>query len=226
MNADGTRRTCAVAWSLALAGLMAAAIVAIFVVAPTEQTMGNAQRILYVHVATAWCALLGFVGAAATGAAYLLRRNLAWDHWSQAAAESGWVCGVLTLLTGSLWARTAWGTWWTWEPRLTATFVLWAIYSGYLLVRAGLEDPHRRARLGAVVAILGAVDLPMVLMATRWFRGMHPASPALDPRMRAVLLVSVVSFTALAATLVARRRVQLRLRELLASRNPTSDPWA
>jgi heme exporter protein C len=226
MNADRTRRTGAAAWSLALAGLMAVTIVAIFAIAPTEQTTGNAQRILYVHVATAWCALLGFVGAAAAGAAYLLRRNLARDHWSQAAAESGWICGALTLLTGSLWAHAAWGAWWTWEPRLTATFVLWAIYSGYLLVRAGLEDPHRRARLGAVVAILGAVDLPMVLMATRWFRGMHPASPAMEPRMWAVLLLSTVSFTALFLTLVARRRVQLRLRELLTSRGPNPDPWA
>ena len=206
MKASGIGWTWSALWGVALAGLMAAAVVAIFVVAPTEQTMGNAQRILYVHVAVAWCAIAGFLVTAATGIAYLVRRDLAWDHWSQAAAESGWICGALTLATGSLWAHTAWGTWWTWEPRLTATFVLWAIYSGYLIVRGSVEDRHRRARLGAVVAVLGAVDLPMMFMATRWFRGMHPASPSLEPRMRLVLLVCVVSFTALVATLVARRR--------------------
>jgi heme exporter protein C len=194
-----------------------AAVVAIFWLAPTEQTKGNAQRIVYVHVAVAWCTLTAFLATAATGIMYLIRRDLAWDHWSQAAAEWGWVCGAATLATGSLWARLAWGAWWTWEPRLLATFILWAIYSGYLIVRGGVEDHHRRARLGAVVAILGAVDLPMVLMATRWFRGMHPASPTMEPRMRLALLVSVLAFTALVASLVARRRARLRRKSSVVS---------
>ena len=85
---------------------------------------------------------VGFLAMAASGAAYLVRRNLAWDHWAQAAAEVGWLCSGLTLLTGSLWAHSAWGTWWTWDPRLTTAFVLWSIYSGCLIVRAGVEDPH------------------------------------------------------------------------------------
>ena len=125
---------------------LGAAILAVFVIAPTEQTMGDAQRIVYVHVAVAWSGLWAFLVAAGAGLGYLVRRNLAWDYWSQAAAEVAWLCCALTLITGSLWARAAWGTWWTWDPRLTTTFILWAVLSGYLLLRAGLEDPCRRAR--------------------------------------------------------------------------------
>jgi len=194
-----------------VAGLMIAAILAVFLVAPTERTMGDVQRILYVHVAVAWSALWAFVVTAGAGFAYLMRRNLAWDQWSEAAAELGWLCSTLTLATGSLWARAAWGVWWTWEPRLTATAILWAVYAGYLLVRAGVEDPHRRARISAVLAIVGAMDLPLVVMATRWFRGVHPPSPQMEPSMRAVLATTVVAFSALIAMLVVRRRAQLRL---------------
>jgi heme exporter protein C len=131
----------------------------------------------------------------------------------------------LTLVTGSLWARAAWGVWWTWEPRLTATFVLWAIYAGYLLLRAGVEDPHRKARLAAVLAVVGALDLPLVIMATRWFRGIHPASPAMEPSMRAVLATSIVAFTALFAVLVVRRRAQLDLAGKLDSLEARLGPF-
>lgn len=195
--------------------LVTLAILAICVFAPTEETMGHAQRIVYVHVSVAWFGLLGFVVMASTGLAYLVRRDLAWDHWSRAAAELGWMCCGLTLLTGSLWAHEAWGTWWTWDPRLATTFVLWAIYSGYLLVRGSLEDPHRRARIAAVLAVLGAVDIPLVVMATRWFRGIHPVSPEMEPPMRAVLLVAVAGFTVFFGLLLVRRRAQLRLEGLV-----------
>ena len=181
--------------------------------APTEQTMGHAQRIVYVHVSVAWLGLFGFMVMAAAGAAYLLRRDLACDHWFQAAAELGWIGCGLTLATGSLWAHEAWGTWWEWDPRLTASFVLWLIYSGILLVRSGLEDPHQRARLGAVLGLLGAADVPLVIMATRWFRGMHPVTPEMEPLMRWTLLINVVAFTVLFICLTFYRRSQLRLRQ-------------
>ena len=199
---------------LAVSALLAVAVFAIFVGAPTESTMGDAQRIVYVHVAVAWLALVGLVVMAVAGAAYLVRRRLAWDHWFQAAAELGWLCCGLTLATGSLWAHEAWGTWWVWEPRLTSSFILWLIYSGVLMVRTGLDDPHRRARLGAVLAILGALDIPLVVMATRWFRGMHPESPEMAPAMRVTLLISVAGFSALFMLLAWRRRAQLRLQSL------------
>ena len=206
-----------------VAGLMTAAILAIFVFAPAEETMGYAQRILYVNVSVAWLGLLGFVFMAGTGLMYLLRRDLAWDQWSHAAAELGWLCCGLTLVTGSLWARAAWGSWWTWDPRLTTAFILWVIYSGYLMVRASLEDPHRRARIGAVLAIVGVLDIPLVAMATRWFRGIHPVSPEMESPMRAVLLISIVSFSAFFAVLLVRRRAQLCLESLVADMEQRAD---
>ncbi len=203
-----------VAWNVLIAGLLALAVWAIFLFAPTEQTMGQAQRIVYVHVSVAWLGLLGLLVMAASGTGYLVRRNLAWDHWLQAAGELGWLCCGLTLITGSLWAHEAWGTWWEWDPRLTTSFILWAIYSGILIVRASVEDPHRRARIGAVLAILGTLDTPLVVMATRWFRGLHPVSPQMEPTMRITLLISVIGFSALFATLLVRRRGQLDLERL------------
>ena len=197
--------------------LVAAGLLAISLLAPTEKTMGDAQRILYVHVAAAWCGLAGFLIVAASGLLYLLRRDLGWDHWAQAAAEMAWLCCGLTLITGSFWAHAAWNTWWTWEPRLAATAILWAVSSGYLIVRSGVEDPHRRARMGAVLALVAAADIPLVVMATRWFRGIHPAAPQMDPAMRLVLLLSIVGFSAFFGLLLVRRRGQLRLESLLGA---------
>ncbi len=198
------------AWLILVAGLLLSAGAGI-ATAPREETMGDSQRILYIHVSMAWLGLVGFVAMAGAAAAYLVRRNLDWDHWSKSAGELGWLCSTLTLITGSLWARAAWGTWWTWEPRLLTAFILWALYSGYLMIRSAIADPHQRARLSAVVAILGVFDVPLVVMATRWFRGIHPVSPEMDPGMRSVLLLTVVSCTALFATLLACRRRQVQL---------------
>jgi heme exporter protein C len=202
---------------LLVGALLAAAILMACHYAPTEFTMGHAQRIVYLHVPLAWLGLLGMLVMAVCGAAYLSRRNLVWDHWCQAAGESGWLCSTLTLATGSIWAHEAWGTWWEWDPRLTTAFILWVIYSGILLVRSSQEDPHRRARSGAVLAILGALDIPLVVMATRWFRGLHPVSPEMVPAMRLTLLTCVVALTVFFAWLVHQRRKQVGL-EQLASR--------
>ena len=197
-------------WSLLVGVLLTGAIVAMHL-APTEQTMGDAQRVLYVHVAVAWVALAGFIAMAVCGVGCLLSRNLWWDQWSQAACEVGWLCSTLTLVTGSLWAHAAWGTWWTWDPRLITSFILWALYCGNLILRSGLDDAHQRARLGAVLAIIGAADVPLVIMATRWFRGVHPVSPEMEPSMRYALLASVIGLTAIMLLLLIRRRTQLQL---------------
>ncbi len=201
-------------WQLLVAALILAAILASCLYAPTESTMGHAQRIVYLHVPVAWLGLLGFLVMAACGAIYLACRNLAWDHGFQAAGEAGWICSTLTLVTGSLWAHEAWGTWWEWDPRLTTAFILWAIYSGILMVRSSLEDPHRRARVGAVLAILGTLDIPLVVMATRWFRGLHPVAPEMAPSMRITLLICVVAMTVFVGWLVNHRRRQVGLEQL------------
>jgi heme exporter protein C len=195
--------------------LLVASLGMAMVFAPTEETMGQVQRILYIHVASAWMGLLGFAVMGASSLAYLFRRNLAWDHWSHAANEVGWLCSSLTLLTGSLWAHSAWGTWWTWDPRLTTMFVLWAFYSSCLVVRGSVDEPHHRARIAGTLAILGLLDLPLVIMATRWFRGIHPVSPEMEPRMQVTLLLNVIAFTVFFGLLFARRHSQLLSERLL-----------
>ena len=199
-----------------IAAILTAAILAACFLAPTESTMGHAQRIVYLHVPVAWLGLLAFLTMAGSGLAYLARRDFRWDHWFQAAGELGWLTSGLTLVTGSLWAHEAWGTWWEWDPRLTTAFILWAIYSGILLVRSGIEDPHRRARIGAILAVLGALDVPLVVMATRWFRGLHPVAPEMAPLMRITLLIGVVGLTVFFVWLAGRRREQLELESLAA----------
>jgi heme exporter protein C len=173
------------------------------------------DQIVYIHVPAAWLSLLGLLVMAGSGVMYLRTRKQPWDHWLQAAVELGWLCCGLTLVTGSLWAHAAWGTWWTWDPRLTSTFILWMIYSGCLILRAQLDDVHGRARLSAVFAIIGAMDVPLVIVAARWFRGIHPSTVAIDPAMRMVLWLSVAGFTVLFALLLGCRRRQLWLHALL-----------
>jgi heme exporter protein C len=185
--------------------------------------MGDVQRILYLHVSVAWCGLACCLVMAVCAAMFLVRRRLEWDQWSQAAAEVGWLCSTLTLLTGSAWAHEAWGTWWTWDPRLTSSLILWIIYSGIILVRGSIEDPYRRGRLGGVLAIVGFSDVPLVIMATRWFRGVHPVTPEMDWSMRCVLWACVLIFMGLFTHLIVRRRRQLGLVERVAQLE--ADVW-
>ena len=209
-------------WAAAAAVLLA--IAAIGFLAPTETSMGQAQRILYIHVAVAWLSMAGFIVMSAAGAMYLWRRELAWDHWAGAAAELGWLACSLTLATGSLWAHAAWNTWWTWDPRLTTSFVLWAMYCAILLLRSDQDDAHRSARLGAILAIVGMLDVPLVAMATRWFRGVHPTSPGMEPAMRLTLWIAMLGFTALFALLLVLRQRQLRLESAVDSLETFTDP--
>jgi heme exporter protein C len=191
--------------------LLAGAILMVFLYAPTEATMGHAQRILYLHVSVSWCGLAACLAMGVCSAAYIIRRNLVWDYWSQASTEVGCLCFTITLVSGSLWAHEAWGVWWTWEPRLTSALVLWLILAGICLARASVDDLARRARMGAVLAVLALCDLPILIMATRWFRGVHPVAPQMDPCMRIVLLGAMLGFTAFFALLIRQRRSQIEL---------------
>lgn len=207
-NLPGVAFACSI-----VVGLVGIAVALVFFVAPTEATMGDVQRIVYLHVAVAWYGLLSMLVASATGAMYLTTRRLDYDHWSHAATEVGSLCSALTLITGSMWAHEAWGTWWTWEPRLTTSLVMWMMYAGLLLIRSSIDDPHRSARVCSVLAIICVCDVPLVLMATRWFRGVHPVSPEMDHTMRVVLLVSIVSFSILFTFLTIWRTRQLHRAE-------------
>jgi heme exporter protein C len=180
--------------------LLLAALLAAFVIAPTEAEMGDTQRIFYFHVAAAWAAFLAFLLVFLGSVAYLRTRAQGWDVLAVSAAEIGIVFTSVTLASGSIWARSAWGTWWTWEPRLTTTLMLWLIYVSYLLLRGMVEEPNRRAAFASVFGIIGFVDVPIVFMSIRWWRTMHPQVVGtegfnMEAAMLPALFLSVAAFT-------------------------------
>ena len=189
--------------------LMVAAIYLVFVYVPTEKEMGIVQRIFYLMVPMAWLALLSFSIVFISSILYLVRRESKWDILGYSSAEVGIVVTTTALVVGSLWAKPIWGVWWTWEPRLTATLVLWFIYVAYLLVRSYASEESRGARFAAVVGIVGFVDLPIIILATTLWRGMHPGTiifqGGLAPPMLLTLLVSIVAYTALYFLLLIQR---------------------
>ncbi len=144
------------------------------VFAPTEAVMGDVQRVFYFHIGTAWVGLLGFLFAAGIGVTYLVTKDLKWDVVEVAAVEISLVFFFITIVLGSIWARPAWNTWWTWDPRLTTAAITELVYVAYFMLRSGIEDPDRRARFGAVYALLGGLSAPITFMAIRLFRSIHP----------------------------------------------------
>jgi len=142
--------------------------------APLEKVMGEVQRVFYFHVATAWVGMLGFVAAAVVAIIYLRTQDLKWDVIGLAAVEISLVFFLVAIVLGSIWARPAWGTYWTWDPRLTTAAILEMIYFAYLLLRQGIEDPDRRARFGAVYTLLGGLSVPLTFVSIRIFRTIHP----------------------------------------------------
>jgi heme exporter protein C len=146
------------------AGIFVIATAMVFFYAPTEAVMGNVQRVFYFHVAAGWVGMLSFFVAAVAGIAYLRSGRRQWDIVGLAAVEIGIVFIFINIVTGSIWARPIWNTWWTWDPRLTTATIMELIYAAYLMLRAGIEDPDRRARFGAVYAIIGFVSVPLTFL--------------------------------------------------------------
>ncbi|HSJ88282.1 MAG TPA: cytochrome c biogenesis protein CcsA [Anaerolineales bacterium] len=144
------------------------------VFAPKELVMGDVQRVFYFHIGTAWTALLGFILAAVLSIIYLITKDQKWDRLQVAAIEVSLVFFLITIVLGSIWARPAWNTWWTWDPRLTTAAVTELIYIAYFMLRQGIDDPDRRARFGAVYALLGGISAPITFFAIRLFRTIHP----------------------------------------------------
>lgn len=142
--------------------------------APLEKVMGEVQRVFYFHVATAWVGMLGFIVAAVVAVIYLRTQDMKWDVIGLASVEISLVFFLIAIVLGSIWARPAWGTWWTWEPRLTTAAILEMVYLAYLLLRQGIEDPERRARFGAVYTLLGGLSVPLTFVSIRIFRTIHP----------------------------------------------------
>jgi heme exporter protein C len=205
---------------------MLAALWLVFMVVPTEREMGIVQRIFYFHVSSAWAAFLGFFLVAGGSAVYLWNGSRRADRLAHASAEVGVLFCTLVLVTGPIWARPIWGVWWTWDPRLTMTVILWAIYASYLMLRAfGGEDDAVR-RYAAVLGIVGVLDIPIIRVSVRLLRGIHPSvitqkegggSGLVDPSMRTALYVSSVALLLLAWWLVQLRMRTGRLHDEVAA---------
>jgi heme exporter protein C len=185
--------------------------------APTEAVMGDVQRIFYFHMPSAWVALgPSFTVVFVCSIIYLVKKDLRYDRIAAASAEIGVMFTTITLVTGPLWARPIWGAYWTWDPRLTTTLVLWFIFVAYLMLRASSPPGHKRARLCAVVGIVGWVDVPIVFMSIRWWRTIHPLlingqGMNLDSSMAFVLMYCLGVFSLLYVYLLI---VRVRQEEL------------
>ena len=190
--------------------------------APVEVQMGAVQKVFYFHVATAWVGMLGFLVAAVAGVFYLRRNDLRWDIVGVSAVEISLVFFLTAIIMGSIWARPIWNTWWTWDPRLTTAAIVELIYAAYMLLRSGVDDPDRRARLSAIYAIMGFISVPLTFISIRLLRTIHPvvigggeaASQGgfnMDSPMRTAFFFSLVAFSFLFADLLWHR---IRLGEL------------
>ena len=180
--------------------LMGAAAYASLFIAPTERTMGTLQRIFYFHAAAAWAGMTAFSVTFVANLLYVWRRQPRWDALGVSSAEVGLAFITTVLITGPIWAKPAWGIYWTWDARLTSTFVLWLLYICYLLLRTLIEEPERRALLSALFGIFSFLDVPLVFGAIRWFRTQHPApvimgdgNSGLNPTMKATFFFSVLA---------------------------------
>jgi heme exporter protein C len=212
----------ALASALVLLLLGAAAYGALYV-APTERTMGTIQRIFYIHVPSAWTGLTAFFICFLANLFYVFRRQPKWDWLAVSAAEVGLTFTTVVLITGPVWAHPVWGIWWTWDARLTSTFVLWLLYVSYLLLRTLVEEPDRRALFSALFGIFAFIDVPLVFGSIRWWRTQHPqpvimggAGSGLEPTMRWVLLFSWLAMLSLMTLLLwARYGVEAMRGELV-----------
>ncbi len=196
---------------LLLLGLVSAGLYGAFFKAPTEAQMGDIQRIFYFHAPAGITALLAFMTSGLFSALYLWKRSLRFDLLAHASAEVGLLLCTIVLVTGPLWAKPVWFTWWTWEARLTTTLVLWLIYVAYVLVRRYTEGRDQQARFAAVLSIIGALNVPIVYKSISWWRGLHPVvlTPSggggLDPEMRATFRLCILVYLAIYGCLLAAR---------------------
>ena len=210
--------TRALGWLAALA--LVIGLGAAFGYAPREAVQGNVQRIMYLHVPAVLTAYLAFAFVFLGSLGYLFTRRMGWDRLAVAAAEPGVLFTGLTIVSGSIWGKPTWGTWWTWDARLTSTAVLFLVYVGYLLLRGMVDEPDRRARYAAVVGILGAANIPIVHFSVKWWRALHQPSTILGPEPSPIaapialtLLVNWIAFTLLFLYFLVRRAEIARLEE-------------
>ncbi|MFW6049665.1 MAG: cytochrome c biogenesis protein CcsA [Myxococcota bacterium] len=204
--------------------LVLGSLYVIFAVAPVEAQMGVVQKIFYFHVPSAYAMYVGFLVSAVGSAVYLLRRSDRWDAIAVAGAEVGVLFCVIVLTTGPLWARKAWGVWWTWDPRLTTVLLAGMVFVSYLALRSFGQAGETEKRFAAALALVGVLILPVIHYSVQRWRGQHPTvitgqGGGLDADMQLALAVSFVAFTALVAALLwLRARLERTLQRLVALR--------
>jgi heme exporter protein C len=213
--------------AVAAVALMLLAGAAIFFYAPMDFLQKEVQRIFYLHVSSAIAAYGCFAVVLVGGLIYLRNESAPADRVARAGAVVGVVFTTVTLVMGSLWAKPIWGSFWTWDPRLTSTLVLWIIYAGYLLVRRMADPGRQAARLAAVIGIFGFIDVPIVHFSVTWWRSQHPGpvvvDDALPPEMLATFLFMLACVLVLAAVMIA---IRYRIETLLDAKLRATEPAA
>lgn len=201
--------------------LLVFALYMVWIYAPREAVMGDVQRVFYFHVAVGWVGMLAFLVTAVAGVIYLRRGGMRWDQLALSSVEIGVVFILVNIVTGSIWARPIWGTWWNWDPRLVTATIMELIYVAYLMLRQGIDDPNRRARFGAVYSIFGFISVPITFLSIRYLRTIHPVvfvadgTFNMDPQMLQAFMFSLLTFTFVFITLLWHRfRLQLRTGQL------------
>ena len=198
------------------------AIAAIFIFVPTEKTEGPIQRIMYLHIPSAWLAFFAFFIVFISSILFLWKKEREWDIYAHASAEIGVVFCSLVLITGPIWAKPIWGTWWVWDARLTSTLILWLIYVAYLMLRSQTEAGSMRARYAAVLGIVGFLNIPFIHFSVLWWRTFHPQpkvisaegfGKGMDTSMLATLGISLCAFTLLYFLLMGQRIRLERLKD-------------
>jgi heme exporter protein C len=199
----------------------------VFLYAPLEAVMNYVQKIFYFHISNAWVGMLGFIVAAVAGTVYLVTKDLKWDIVGLAAVEISLVFFFIAIVSGSIWAKPSWGTWWTWDARLTTAAILEMIYLACLLLRQGIEDPERRARFSAVYTLVGALSVPITFLSIRIWQTIHPAvigagssgalgSFGMTPPMLITMIFCLITFSVIFVTLLWYRIRLGRLAEQVA----------
>ncbi|UOD35251.1 cytochrome c biogenesis protein CcsA [Deferribacteraceae bacterium V6Fe1] len=196
-----------------------------FIYAPVEKVMGPVQKIFYFHVASAWIAFFAFFVTFICSIFLLATNRYIFDDIASSSAGIGIIFCSIVLITGPIWAKPIWGTWWTWDPRLTTTLILWFIYVGYLMLRKFIDEEDKRAKFAAAVGIVGFIDVPIVFLSIRWWRTIHPnvlqkGGGGLHPDMITSLIVSVIAFTFLYLMLMNKNlKIKALERKILTIEN-------
>ncbi len=197
---------------------MLVTIYMVFMWVPTEQNLGVSQRIFYVHVPLGWIGMVSIFVVGIASVIHLLTKKNLWDAIAYSAAELGVIFATLILITGAVWAKPVWGVWWSWDPKLTTTLILWFVYVGYLMVRSFSPRGSQGRRYASVVALLGAIDAPIIYLASIWWRTAHPnlnigplaeSDSDLDSKMLITFFVSLITFT-IFYVYVMLERIQMR----------------